>query len=364
VSRTVKNIRWDNCFCMKAYIFGAGASVQAGYPLASRLLHRLSDWLDTNPGGEASAFWVQPCRNRMLQIRETFGSLDSLEAVLGKLEQYGTQRVTPTSTTTYEQDFKDIAHDVSEYMMGRGCRDLDDPAVGFYPQYLRSDLITAFREMFYSIEESRCGENAYDKLARTADAGSGFITFNYDVALERALAKAAKWDVGDGYWFNVFPDRKSSSSIVHKLHGSVNWFKSPIQEYGPPHFFPRDLKILGYEDLRDPSVGNRMPVDNSSTFILPDPNKTFYWECLWLPLWQSAADHLRATDEVFIYGYSMPAADARGRALIFDNVSKAARINVHCMGNSNRMAEEFRGQGFTNVSAFPEIGFEAWAESL
>jgi hypothetical protein len=104
---------------MKAYIFGAGASVQAGYPLASRLLHTLSDWLDSCPGGEASAFWVQPCRNRMRQIRETFGSLDSLENVLGKLEQYGTQRVARSSATTYEQDFKDIAHDVSEHMMGR-----------------------------------------------------------------------------------------------------------------------------------------------------------------------------------------------------------------------------------------------------
>jgi hypothetical protein len=218
--------------------------------------------------------------------------------------------------------------------------------------------------MFYSIEEHRVGENAYDKLARAVDDGSGFVTFNYDVALERALAKASKWDVADGYLFNVFPDRKGSSSIVHKLHGSVNWLKSPIQEYGHPYFFPRDLRILGYEDLRDPRVGDRMGVDNTSTFVLPNPNKTFYWEYLWLPLWRSAADHLRVADAVFIHGYSMPVADARGRALIFDNVSKAAQINVHCMRDSDRVAEELRGQGFTNVRAFPAIGFEAWADSL
>jgi hypothetical protein len=110
---------------MKAYIFGAGASVQAGYPLASRLLNTLSNWLDTCPGGKESAFWVQPCRNRMLQIRETFGSLDSLESILGELEQYGTQRVPPTSGTKYRQDIKDLMHDASEHMMGR--RHLDDP---------------------------------------------------------------------------------------------------------------------------------------------------------------------------------------------------------------------------------------------
>jgi hypothetical protein len=175
----------DNCSIgMKACIFGAGASIQAGYPLASCLLHSLSDWLDTNPGGAASAryeprwsglgsirtpverpqldtnpggaasaFWVERCQNRILQIRETFGSLDSLENVLAKLEQCGTQRVVPTSLTTYAQDCFDIAHDTSEYLMGRAL--LDDSPRGFYPQYMRSDLVPAFREMFPAFTAQR-----------------------------------------------------------------------------------------------------------------------------------------------------------------------------------------------------------------
>jgi len=349
---------------MKAYVFGAGASVQAGYPLASRLLHALSDWLDSRQADKESLFWVEPCRNRMVQIRETFGSLDSLESVLGKLETCGTNRFKPTSATTYRQDQKDIAHDVMEHMMGRGCGNLDDAAEGFYPQYLRSDLVTAFREMFYFIEESRVGENAYDTFAQAVRCDSGFITFNYDVALERALAQAGKWDVGTGYWFRPFIDREVPSCTVHKLHGSVNWFKEPIQEYGAPHLFPRDLRILGYPDLSDPTVPNGMGVDNTSTFIFPNPNKSFYWERLWVPLWQSAAEKLRAADEIFIHGYSMPTADERGRALCFENPSKQVRINIHCLGDSDRVAGEFRSQGFTNVRAYPDIGFEAWAASL
>jgi hypothetical protein len=123
------------------------------------------------------------------------------------------------------------------------------------------------------------------------------------------------------------------------------------------------LKILGYSDLRDPRIGHGMGVDNTSTFILPNPNKTFYWERLWSPLWGSAAEHLRAADEVFIHGYSMPIADARGRELVFSNLPKAVRVNIHCLGDSSRMAEEFRSQGFTNAMAFPEIGLETWATS-
>lgn len=349
---------------MTAYVFGAGASVQAGYPLASRLLHTLSDWLDTNPGGEAAPHYVQTCQYWMGQIRETWGSLDSLEDVLGKLEQYGTERVVPSGLTTYRQDAKDVSHDFIEASMGRGSPNPREPTVGFYPQYLRDNLVSAFREFFYHIEESRSGDNAYDRLASKTAADSSFITFNYDVALERALARSGKWDVGTGYCFPVFSDRGTSSSIVHKLHGSANWFKAPMQESGPPHFFSRDLEILGYKSLRDPSVANGMPVDNTSTFILPNPTKAFYWEHLWQPLWMSAAKHLARADEVFIHGYSMPEADARGRDLLFRNVCKSARISIYCLGHSNRVADGFRGQGFTNVAAYPSVTFEKWAERL
>lgn len=40
------------------------------------------------------------------------------------------------------------------------------PAHGFYPQYLRSDLISAFREFFYQVEELRTKFNAYDDFAK------------------------------------------------------------------------------------------------------------------------------------------------------------------------------------------------------
>lgn len=71
---------------MVAYILGAGASAHAGYPLASKLLHRLADWLDhcDVPDHQAGQW-----RNRIIQVRETFGALDDFESILGKLEEYG-----------------------------------------------------------------------------------------------------------------------------------------------------------------------------------------------------------------------------------------------------------------------------------
>jgi hypothetical protein len=73
-----------------------------------------------------------------------------------------------------------------------------------YPQYLRGDLISVFREYFHEIEMARSGEIAYDRLARKIDADALVITLNYDVALERALAREGKWDIGTAMASRLF----------------------------------------------------------------------------------------------------------------------------------------------------------------
>lgn len=84
-----------------------------------------------------------------------------------------------------------------------------------------------------------------------------------------------------------------------------------------------------------------MGVDNSGTLVLPDPKKNFYWEAFWTPLWNDAAERLRAADEIFIHGYSMPTADTRARQFLFGNIKKSAVIQVHCRSASARIAAEF-----------------------
>jgi hypothetical protein len=279
---------------MIAYILGAGASKHADYPLASKLLQGFADWLDHYDVREQ---WLGQCRNRIVQVRETFGSLDDFESILGQLEEYGYQRVKPTSATTYRQNLVDIFHDAN-------CGDSNKPARGFYPQYLRSELIQALREFFYQTEQKRSEPTAYETFAaQRIERDSTVITFNYDVALERALIKAGKWDVGTGYGFTAFRDRAASFTTIYKLHGSVNWFQAPMQQDPPPMMFTRDLKLLGYDDLADPRIGpNGVAVNNMGTLILPDPLKDFFWEAFWLPLWNVAAERLRWASEVFIHG--------------------------------------------------------------
>jgi hypothetical protein len=137
-----------------------------------------------------------------------------------------------------------------------------------------------------------------------------------------------------------------------------------MQENPPPIMFSRDLKLLRYDDLADPRVGgNGVGINNAGTLILPDPKKQFYWERFWSPLWSAAAVRLQHAREVFIHGYSMPAADLKVRELLFGNIDHDATISVHCRSTSDRIADEFRSRGFADVRSFPMTGFEAWAAS-
>ena len=59
----------------------------------------------------------------------------------------------------------------------------------------------------------------------------------------------------------------------------------------------------------------------------------------------------------------MPTADVRARQLLFGNREKSAVISIHCRSTGDRIAQEFRARGFTDLRPFPSVDFEAWAES-
>jgi hypothetical protein len=109
-------------------LLGDHRGANAGCPLASKLLRGLSDWLDRYEDPED---WVNWCRNRIVQVRETFGSLDDFEGILGTLEEYGYERVKPTGATTYRKDYKDLFHDCTKKMQSEDGGNPDVPAEGF-----------------------------------------------------------------------------------------------------------------------------------------------------------------------------------------------------------------------------------------
>jgi hypothetical protein len=60
----------------------------------------------------------------------------------------------------------------------------------------------------------------------------------------------------------------------------------------------------------------------------------------------------------------MPASAPKAREWLFDNVNRDVTTNVHCLGTSDRIAEEFQCRGFADVRSFPVTGFEAWPRPI
>ena len=333
---------------MKTYILGAGASLHAGYPLVLQLWTALAAWIrDNKPVGH-------DYRVRVAQIEDDFsGETGDFEGLITALDE----RLM-------------VARDVG----------LIEEKVGLVN--LRCDLQAAICEFFDALRQRRA--EPYNLFGRNhVQPGDVVITFNYDVSLDRELKEEGKWEVGNGYGFNVCAEQTPHSPVMLlKLHGSTNWrgqlFNGARSGAGQetnslgirPVIHPREFEFLGYKkNVRD-SVFKGGGVTYSN-LIMPSLNKEFYvktsfgweWEPFWDRLWEQAADALQRTDEMVIHGYSLSAVDIRARDLILTQANRKAAVTVCCRSQSERIAKEFREKGFGSVSALGNTTFEQWVRN-
>jgi hypothetical protein len=315
---------------MRVFILGAGASHHAGYPLAADLGRRLAAWITTLPPGHDYRAYLR-------QVAELYGGLDDFEAILGDL-----MTLRPGSPT------------------------LTLPPA-FLPPLL-TNLTEAIRDYFNSI---RAGPAPlYDKLAQIIRPGDSVITFNYDLAVERALCTAGLWDVRTGYGFNIGDsDRRSPVEII-KLHGSTNWrallfggrtrgtFQRGLDSLGHRAIVPcSDLEYLGHHESVDPLSVKLQTGASLPAMIMPAVPKRFHfetslgieWKGFWDVLWDRAKDALEGADELVIIGYSMPTIDERSQDMLLDTQNKSVRLSICCGKATARLKEELRGRGFNRL---------------
>jgi hypothetical protein len=322
---------------MTVYVMGAGASLHAKYPLGRDLLRKLAEWLNKGIDQSKTLIPTEIARIRedyeqpLSRIQEKFPTLDNCEEILRKLDWLAKEGGPEANSSRLPN--------------------------------LRDKLASAVREFFFDIGDQEA-VGAYDLFARMhAKSGDFIITFNYDVALERALKGAGKWDIKLGYGlpFPFFPDARSDVTVL-KLHGSVNWFQHPQQQYLPPLIAGRDLFRLGYQNLTDPRIPEHgFSTNNTGTLILPDPNKQYHWDNLWRTLWHQAETKLACTQHLVIHGYSLPKSDCEPRKLLLTKTNHDASIEICCISDSNGVASDFRNHGFSNVTPRSETTFEKWA---
>jgi hypothetical protein len=315
-----------------AYVFGAGASHHAGYPLASEMGDGLmvsmlnSEDLHSRPYAE----YLIDHFGRQSNIEDLITEIQSsLDALRGSANAKGKTEYTRLGNR-----------------------------LGY--------LVTALREWFRGIHAAPA--EAYATFAeKILRSGDSIITFNYDDSLERELKRVKKWDVARGHGFQLGHTEQPSDVILLKLHGSVNWLMSLFGGATGNSFFAippggfslgrhpvlhrADLHYLGYEQFSGHvyEAGGVLPC-----LILPGRKKEFFYDTslgeeyreFWDDLWSQAKQALKTCDKLVICGYSLPLADQRARDLLLNGARKEVQIEIVCGSQSGRIAEDFTTAGF------------------
>lgn len=332
---------------MNTYVLGAGASYHAGYPLANQLGERLRGWVAQN--------WT----DGPLALRR--GNIDELYSIYGGLS-----------------DVERVLTELDECPANSRAAALGKTACAITLSTLR----VAIPEFFNSVQQTQIvGRDLYGSLVQHhIREGDAIVTFNYDLAVERALRIAGLWEIGDGYGFALGDGITPSSKVkVLKLHGSTSWlglifggslgFSQVSSALGarPVLLRASDFNYLGYSNLvRDPLGVGISRTGGEPALILPTLHKNFFyqtsfgheWEPFWNNIWGQAEEALQLSKRIVIIGYSMPEADERARQLLLRRSNPNAEIIVLSESRTNAICEQFRSAGFTHIRTSEGRRFE------
>jgi hypothetical protein len=338
---------------MRTFVFGAGASVHAGYPLASQLWRSLEDWARTTFAED------HDFRDAVETMNAEFDLSRSFELVLTELDQRVEPLVRERPTT------QDGMREKIKFV------NLRSRVTAMIPLYFNS-----LRSQPAKLYEIFC-----ESLLVPGDA---IITFNYDLALDRELRRSGKWSVRNGYGFPVNDSSFGDSPCkLFKLHGSTNW-RGEVFEGSRgfrqvslvnlslgrrPVIDSSELEYLGYFTTTDPQCHNG-PVRIES-LIMPTANKRFFveasfgreWENFWDSLWAQAGEALNTSGEVYVLGYSLPEYDTRTKELLRTRIDRDAVIRVCCHSDTAAVIESLKGESalrHVDVQPAPVCTFEGF----
>lgn len=338
---------------MTTYVLGAGASYDAGYPLAKTMASELFRWMKKTEHPSDSYAARYPDTAHFLE--EKFGPVQNIEDLMTKIQEL----IKGHESGTREQ---------------RAERTVVANEYGV--------LQTAVRAWFAEIQQRAASSSiAYQSFARDVLArGDCVVTFNYDVSLERELKRAGKFEVGDGYGFQIETFPTKSATKVLKLHGSTSWLAllfggrtSGFFQFEPgrtlesrPVIAKNELSYLGYHDAVDPRFaggGAALPV-----MIFPARSKEFYFAPntgveyveFWDGLWRQADAALRSAGRIVICGYSLNPIDERACKLLLSVPRKDAEIVIASGVDTEKIVGTYREAGYAGAVAADERLFQQW----
>ena len=315
---------------MRVFLFGAGVSAGAGFPLGASLTRELGVFLDRyrahgGPYGPILEAWDALQRTGVLSLE------DDLELNLSRLDvdwlrllarKRRGETIDPSDPVTLRGAMTKVVGDYFKQIHGRIARNPGSR------EYLRQFL------------------------ERHVRAGDVILTFNYDCLAELILKEQGRWNLRDGYGVDLgsfYPDLSglgNSDVVVLKLHGSLGWMDA--WDKATPGFrqgWPGSkhelliqrvvLDLLGYPSIEAVDAAIRRLV--FEPLVLPSYLKEVTNYPL-AQLWRRAAQALAAAEAVNVVGYSFPSADGAARTLML-GIQPGGSVNYYHRGTGTRLRE-------------------------
>jgi hypothetical protein len=338
----------------RVFVLGAGASVFAGYPLASNLLTFIRDFqtLDVMTKDTASRVLGKLSDAEAQFKRRVVNDPNSdtnLEELLTYLELYHSFPGTIFAVNPWgETDSGDVRGLITEKFLN-------------YQYDLNKALSGATTAPTNSIELARLSRisDAWSNLLKPGDT---ILTFNWDILHEIILWKAGLWSYRDGYGFRCGGQgevEEITKIVVLKLHGSVNWVQenpsNPVREIADvASFFPKS------KDWEPRDHGSQAQRDSGRKLVLPTYLKDISTNRVLIHVWAAAHSVISQAREIIVIGYSLNPVDHPARLLFGTALTENRGLNRVTVVSPDRTAwGDFLHQLDRSMHRIP-MTFEQW----
>lgn len=232
-------------------------------------------------------------------------------------------------------------------MRGLLSKEVVQGAAEFDAAFLQHLLESFIYELLMTVTEKELkgGGDLYDQLLKRTDKDDGFITFNYDLQIDRAFERVFGWTPETGYGFPFKKLLKADASwhdasskkgerTLLELHGSLNWLYSSGYIHRPPNTLDFAMKYTGQHYLAEPlyrfpggtafGMNSSVP-DNGIEIILqlnivpPTLRKQLVKESeneALRDVWKLGYEALTKAERIVVIGYSLPPTDFHAEWLL------------------------------------------------
>ena len=342
---------------MRVYLFGAGASFKAGYPLAKNLIKEIETEARDSPIVNLSSAWAewQKLRDTSSGVAKYLLSNSNPEVVLSLPDLCEAARESEAAEA-FGKAHKifltgsDDPGGIWDHLKSPE-RELANAAIAARGRFL--DCLSQYflyKHYLDSKPENKPARDYLREVLSRLEENDRVLTLNWDTTVERTLLEDGRWNPMNGYGFEQilhkgFCDGPSepldfeipkSEIVVLKLHGSVGWHQTRAERF----YFEERYGFLRYFNYRREGVAipltasETTPIGPPDDFLLGYPSflKQVRGEQM-QSIWYQAARSLDLADSVEVWGYSLPPSDTAVRTLLnglrFRLARGEVKVRVH-----------------------------------